>query len=418
MEIAVIGGGYVGVVTAVGLAGLGHRVRLGEREESKVEVLASGRAPFFEPGLDDLIGARIGDGTLVVDTDNTTVIRGADIVLLALPTPQSADGHADLSILHSAVDDLAPKLDDGSVLVVKSTVPVGTTTAIADRLNRPVVMNPEFLREGSAVGDFQQPDRVIVGGADDRAVALVVEMYEPLAAPTVTTSAESAELIKYASNAYLATRVSFANEMANISDSLGIDGTEVLRGMCMDHRIGPRFLAPGPGWGGSCFPKDTAALVALSEDHGYSPELIRAAMHLNARQAQRLIGRLEEAVGDLEGVPVAVWGLAFKAGTDDIRDSPALRLIDQLLRRGAHITAYDPHVAAIAGLEIDRAASAHNAVENAKVLVVATEWPEFVDVDVEALGQQSDLHTVLDTRNMLDRTAVERAGLTYLGVGR
>lgn len=446
-----IGVGYVGLTTAACLAHLGHRVVAADIDEAKVATLQSGGLPIVEAGLLELVGAEVAGGRLSFEVMRGEVVAGADFAFLCVPTPQGEDGSADLAYVTTAAGQIAAHLRAGAVVVNKSTVPVGSVALVSEALGRSdvdVVSNPEFLREGRAVHDCLHPDRVVIG-ADDRVVARrVAELYDGLEAPVVLTDPASAETVKYACNAFLATKVSFINEVANLCEAVGADVEDVVAGMGLDRRIGPDHLQPGPGWGGSCFPKDTRALVRIAEDHGYDFALVRGAIAANEAQFARVAERVGEAVGgSLVGVQVGVWGLTFKAGTDDLRDSPAVRVVGELAARGAQVVAYDPtkpdpERPPLAGLGVSVVGDAYAACAGSSALVVLTEWPELIDVDLSRVGQllaapvlagdrpervaaeEGDLPparsrpVVVDARNLLDRARVMAAGCRYEGVGR
>ena len=388
MDVAVIGAGYVGLVTATGLASLGHRVRVGEADSEKVALLNSGGVPLHETDLEDVLSAAIGAEKLTFHTDNADAVRDAEIVMIALPTPSASDGSADLSYIRDALAGMANALPAGCVVVTKSTVPVGSAEEFSGLLadvgvDVPVVSNPEFLREGSAVADFFAPDRIVIGTDNERAAEIVTEMYQDIDAPVIVTDARSAEMIKYASNAYLATRLTFANSLANVCEYVGADVVAVLDGVGADRRIGNYFLKPGPGYGGSCFPKDTLALVSIAEDAGYDFALMRGVIAANEAQIARTVGKITATTDGIDQPHVALWGLAFKAGTDDMRHSPAVSIAEGLIAVGHTVSAYDPAITKtpIDGMRI--ASSALDAVRDADVLVIATEWPEFADEDFE-----------------------------------
>ena len=421
LRTAVIGGGYVGLVQAGGLARLGHLVRVGEKDEARLRRLQAGEAPNYEPGLDRLIASGAEEGRLSFHASNEEAVAGARVVFLALPTPSNPDGSVDGSILLRAVEQTAGVLEKGAVLAVKSTAPVGTAEqlgrmpALAGRGVR-VVSNPEFLREGKAVDDFFHPDRIVAGSRSREAADAVLKVYEGLPGERIVTDPASAEMIKYAANAYLAARISFVNSIANLCEALGADAGEVLAGMGGDHRIGRHYLSPGPGYGGSCLPKDARALLAIAEQNGYDFSLLAAAVEVNERQRRRIVDKVVRALGgSAAGAAVGVWGLAFKAGTDDIRESPAVDLAGRLQALGASVRAYDPRAAA-AGIE--EAEDAVAAAAGADVLLVAAEWGEFLEVDLAEVRRVMRGGAVVDARNLLDRRAVEACGLSYEGVGR
>lgn len=395
MRITVVGGGYVGLVTGACFAELGHTVNIVEIDAEKAAAINAGRAPIHEQGLDALLEQHAGK-RLRAGTDYGPV-ADADISFVCVGTPPAADGSADLSMVAAASRSIGEALRAGKkshTVVVKSTVPPGTTAGLVvptvlERSGRDDVgfaMNPEFLREGRAVEDFLHPDRIVIGSRDDRSADMVAAVYRGLSAPVVRCNLTAAEMIKYASNALLATKISFANEVGNVCKRLGIDVYEVMEGVGMDHRVSPHFLSAGAGFGGSCFPKDVAALVSLAESLGEEPSLLRSVLDVNDRQPLRMVRLLEERIGDLSGKRVAVLGLAFKDNTDDIRESRAIPVIAELLRRGATVAAYDP--LAVAPMRrvfpgIDYAASAADALRGADACLVMTEWPEFSDLDEE-----------------------------------
>ncbi|HEX9762126.1 MAG TPA: UDP-glucose/GDP-mannose dehydrogenase family protein, partial [Acidimicrobiia bacterium] len=332
MDIAVIGAGYVGLVTGGGLAKLGHRVRLGEANLQRVEALRSGDTPIFEKGLPELLREAKSQGRISFHSSNLEAVEGAGFVFLCLPTPEGPDGRADLRYINTVVDELAGAVGEGAIFVIKSTVPPGTVAGLRKRLadngsTARIVSHPEFLREGRAVEDFLDPDRIVVGAYDPVDAQAVADLYRAVDTQVVTTDPISAEMIKYASNSYLAARLTFVNTLANLCEAVGADVMDVLTGMGLDHRIGPHFLQPGPGYGGSCFPKDTIALIAVAEDAGYDFELLRAVIAADNEQRRRLADKVRQAAGGgLQGRRVGMWGVAFKAGTDDVRESPALRV--------------------------------------------------------------------------------------------
>ena len=423
MNIAVIGAGYVGLVTGAGLAALGHRVRIGEADADKVAKLASGESPFFEPDLDRLVSDGIADELLSFHTDNGTAVDDAEVVIIALPTPATVDGSADLALIDGALKDFAPCLRRGAVVALKSTVPIGSVARFQQSLHdlgvdATVVSNPEFLREGTAVGDFFGPDRIVIGSTDQEASERLVEMYRAIQAPVLITDPASSEMIKYASNAYLATRITFANALANLAESVDADVAAVLKGMGYDRRIGFHFLNPGPGYGGSCFPKDTRALVAIADEAGYDFSLLRGVIEVNDLQLERSIEKVAAAVGSVSEATVGLWGLAYKAGTDDTRQSPAVKIGKRLAAEGATVTAYDPAVKSVDDDEIRIVDDPLEAVKGADVLVVATEWPQFSGIDLRAVRSAMAGDVIIDLRNVLDPMVVRQLGMGYTGVGR
>ena len=421
MDVAVIGAGYVGLVTGAGLANLGHRVRLGESSPEKVAMLRAGEVPIFEQGLPDLLGRAIERGNISFHTSNIEAVADAPMVFLCLPTPESEDGRADLTYIHAVVDELANVVPGDTLFVVKSTVPPGTVASLRKRLadlgsSARLVSHPEFLREGRAVDDFMKPDRIVVGAYDPADAEMVASLYRSLDPEMVITDPTSSEMIKYANNAYLAARLTFANALANVCEAVGADVVDVIRGIGLDHRIGPHFLQPGPGYGGSCFPKDTAALIAVADDAGYDFQLLRAVIEADHEQRRRVAEKVRQAAGGgLHRRKIAMWGVAFKAGTDDVRESPALRIARILQDDGAEVVAYDPEAKSD---DLTMAPDPIAAVTDADVLLVATEWPEFATVDMSEVAKVMKGHRVVDARNLLDSAAVRAAGLDYWGLGR
>ena len=421
-NIAVIGAGYVGLVTGAGLASLGHRVKLAERSEERVVALRRGEVPIYEEGLAELLAEGRDSGRLTFHLDNLEAAEESEFVFLCLPTPPGADGRADLSFVEGVLDQLSPVVADDVIFVVKSTVPPGSAAQFARRIadaggTAGIASHPEFLREGKAVSDFKSPDRLVVGAFSDAVAARVTGLYDALeGVATVTTDPTSAEMIKYASNSYLAARLTFVNTLSNLCEAVGADIMDVIDGMGRDHRIGHHFLNPGPGYGGSCFPKDTEALIGVAEDAGYDFKLLKAVIEADHLQRARVVDKVRQAAGGgLRGRRIAMWGLAFKAGTDDVRESPALRIARALRQEGAEVVVYDPEATSP---EVENASSAIEAVRNADVLVVATEWPEFAQVDMEMARKVMRGHRVVDARNLLVPSDVRTAGFDYVGLGR
>ena len=421
MEVTIIGAGYVGLVTGAGLANLGHRVRIGEANPKRVELLESGEVPIYEQGLPDLLTRARERGTISFHTSNLAAIDGSDLIFLCLPTPESSDGRADLTFVEGVIDELAREVDEDTLFVIKSTVPPGTSASLRKRLadlgsSARLVSHPEFLREGKAVEDFMEPDRIVVGAYEEADAEKVASLYRSLDTEVVMTDPTSAEMIKYANNAYLAARLTFANALANVCEAVGADVTAVINGIGLDHRIGPHFLQPGPGYGGSCFPKDTAALIAVANDAGYDFQLLKAVIEADHEQRRRVAEKVRQAAGGgLHRRRIAMWGVAFKAGTDDVRESPALRIARLLQADGAEVVAYDPEASSD---ELTMAADPLAAVADADVLLVATEWPEFQTIDMVEVAKAMKGHRVVDARNLLDPRAVRSAGLDYWGLGR
>ncbi len=382
--------------------------------------LTAGQIPFYEPGLAELVQECVLSGRLSFTTSNADAVADAEFVFLCLPTPQGADGAADLSYVQAAAASIGPSLQPDTVVVNKSTVPVGAALLVSSIIDRPdihVVSNPEFLREGTAVGDCLRPDRVVIGATDLPAAHRLAALYQTNGAPVLITDPASAETVKYAANAFLAAKLSFVNSVATLCEAFGANVTDVVRGMSLDHRIGTHFMNPGPGWGGSCLPKDTAALVHMAEEAGYDFELLRSVIDANDSHRERLVDKIELAAGgSLSGRVVAVWGLAFKAGTDDVRESPAVAVVRSLLARGATVQAFDPQ-ATVALEGLVQVPSALEAVHDADVLVLLTEWPEFAHVPLEHVGHELRGATVVDARNLLDRKAAAAVGLHVVGIG-
>ncbi|PRX48596.1 UDPglucose 6-dehydrogenase [Prauserella shujinwangii] len=419
-EVGVVGAGYVGLTSAACLAHLGHRVTCVDVDGEKVARLRRADVPIEEPGLPALVGEGLGRGVLRFSTEFAD-LAGTDAVLLCVPTPTGDDGGADLRAFDRALGALARTPRTG-VVVVKSTVPVGTTARTQRELGRPAVSNPEFLREGHAVHDFLHPDRIVVGGTDPAAAELVARLYAGLDAPVLRTAPASAELAKYASNAFLALKVSYVNVLAELCERYGADIGEVTGTMGRDDRIGGAFLAPGPGWGGSCLPKDTRALLRAADDAGVDFAVLDGAVAANAHQRERVVTKVREAVtgsphGSLRGARVGLLGLTFKAGTDDVRESPAVAVAHRLAAAGAHLTGYDPGASGpVDGVQLvdDPVLVA----KDAACIVLLTEWPQFRELDWPQLAGLAEQATVVDCRNLLDPAALAEAGFGYRGLGR
>jgi UDPglucose 6-dehydrogenase len=421
MEVAIIGAGYVGLVTAAGLASLGHTIRLGEADAHRVDLLKQGGVPIYEEGLSELLEPAVSSGQITFHTSNIQAASDAGFIFVCVPTPEAGDGRADLRFIDAVVEELATEVDQDAIFVVKSTVPPGTVASLRKKLadlgsQARIVSHPEFLREGRAVNDFLNPDRIVVGAWDSADAEAVAGLYDRIEPQVVKTDPTSAEMIKYASNAYLAARLTFVNTLANVCEAVGADILDVVDGLGRDHRIGPHFLSPGPGYGGSCFPKDTSALIAVAEDAGYDFELLRAVIRADEEQRRRVAERVRQAAGGgLRGRRVGMWGVAFKAGTDDVRESPAVRIANLLQAEGAEVVAYDPEASSSL---LEMAPDAITAATGADVLLVATEWPEFREVEIAEVARSMRGHRVVDSRNILDPKAVRAAGLDYWGLGR
>jgi len=424
--VAVIGAGYVGLPTAATLAHFGHRVVLAEREPAKLSALRAGRMPIVEAGLDELVAGVVAAGNLSFTESAVDAVAGAEFVFLCVATPQSADGSADLSYVEAAAKEIGDRLQSGAIVVNKSTVPVGSADMVERVIGRSdigVVSNPEFLREGTAVVDSLNPDRIVVGANDARAAAKVGELFSSTRAPLIVTDATTSETIKYASNAFLATKLSFVNALAGLCEEVGADARDVLLGLGYDKRIGFEFLRPGPGWGGSCLPKDTRALLHIAGEAGYDFSLLAGAIASNDEQLSRVVGKVEAACGgSADGATIAVWGLTFKAGTDDRRDSPSLQIAHRLADLGGTIQAFDPTVEVGSEApdlhDLQLRADPYEAVAGAQVLVVLTEWDEFRWLDFSRVQAAMAVPTIVDARNLLDPAAVRRMGFQYSGIGR
>lgn len=456
IRVVVVGTGYVGLTTGVALAYLGHQVIGVDKDSRKLERLQAGCSPIHEAGVQELLTAL---GNRVVFTDRLREAVGeANVILIAVGTPSKPNGEADTRYVEEAAREVAEGLKAGRTycLVIKSTVPIGTNRRVAHVVQRTIAergiemkvfiaSNPEFLREGMALHDTFYPDRIVVGADDTEAIELLRRLYRPILEqtfeppeflprpqgytlpPLITTDPTSAEMIKYAANAFLALKISFINEIAGLCEKVGADVTEVARGIGLDSRIGPRFLAAGLGWGGSCFPKDTAALIAVGKEHGYEMPIVEAARTVNFRQRERVVEKLQEALKGVRGRIVGILGLAFKPGTDDVREAPALDVVRLLLERGAHVRVHDPVAmmnarAALANIEgaseVEFMEDAYHLAEGADALVLATEWREYRELNLERLAQLMRTPVLVDGRNLFAPEEVRRAGFTYLGVGR
>ncbi|HMO80482.1 MAG TPA: UDP-glucose/GDP-mannose dehydrogenase family protein [Pyrinomonadaceae bacterium] len=432
MQIAVIGTGYVGLVTGACFAEFGVDVTCVDVNEEKIEKLNSGIIPIYEPGLDQIVEKNTNAGRLRFTTDLSDAVRQASVVFLAVGTPPKEDGSPDMAFYQQAAKDVATSLSGYTVLVTKSTVPVGTGEWLrefvehnkVDGAEFGVASNPEFLREGAAIQDFMRPDRVVIGSNDERAIEIMKELYRPLyliETPIVITSLEAAELIKYAANAFLATKITFINEIANLCDAIGCDVHDVAKGMGMDNRIGRKFLHPGPGYGGSCFPKDTRALTTVADQFGVETRIVDAVIEANDRQRDAMIPKIEGLVGDLSGKRIGVLGLSFKPETDDMRESPAIDIINKLIERGASVKAFDPvamdesrHF--ISGIEY--AEDEYDAIEDADALVIITEWNQFRALDMERVRSLLRTPRIADLRNIYEPADMRDLGFEYVGVGR
>lgn len=420
-RVAVIGTGYVGLTTGACLAELGHQVTCADIDASKVERLSRGEIPIVEDGLDRIVEHGLRSGRLSFVVGEAAAAADCEFAFLCVQTPMGADGSADLSYIEAAAANLAKVLPAESVVVNKSTVPVGSTKVVERAMGRPdvkVVSNPEFLREGSAVHDFMHPDRIVIGSEDQAAAIKVAALYLGVTAPLIVTDPASAETIKYAANAFLATKISFVNAVAAVCEAVGADVNDVVLGMGYDKRIGQEFLRPGPGWGGSCFPKDSRALVAIAENAGYDFGLLKGVIAVNAEQQERVVAKVVRAAGgSVAGKTVAAWGLTFKARTDDLRDSPSLAIVAKLAQLGATVQAYDPTVKrSLDAMTV--CDDPYAACEGASCLAVLTEWDEFRWLELDKVRSLMAVPAIVDARNLLDRSAAIRAGFTYEGIGR
>ena len=428
-----IGTGYVGLVSGTCFADFGHTVTCVDKDQAKIDALLAGRMPIWEPGLEGLVAANVKRKRLAFTTDLTEAIGEAEAVFIAVGTPsRRGDGHADLSYVFAAVEELAKALDHAVVVVTKSTVPVGTGDRIAELLKEhgapegcSVASNPEFLREGAAIADFKHPDRILVGAEDDKAREVLAEIYRPLflnKAPLLFTGRRTAELTKYAANAFLAMKISFINEMADLCEAVDADVQDLARGIGLDNRIGPKFLHPGPGYGGSCFPKDTLALLRAAEEAGVEQRIIATVVAVNDARKAAMVDRVEKALGgSLVGKRVGVLGLTFKPNTDDMRDAPSIPLIKGLVERGAEVIAFDPvgHEQAKPLLPaIGYAATPEAVADGADAVVVVTEWEEFRGLSLRDLALRMRGNALLDLRNIYGQQEAERAGLRHFGIGR
>jgi UDPglucose 6-dehydrogenase len=436
MNIAIIGTGYVGLVSGACFADFGHAVICVDADPSRVALLEAGEVPFYEPGLAELVQRNAAAGRLRFTTDTGSAVRASEVVFLAVGTPEGSDGAADLTQMASAAAAIAAHLDDYKVIVTKSTVPVGTGEWLGEQIRlmagRPVgidiVSNPEFLREGSAIGDFMRPDRVVIGTSSERAAAIMREIYRPLfliETPILVTDVPTAEMIKCASNAFLAVKISFMNEIANLCDKAGADVHGVAKGMGLDKRIGSKFLHPGPGYGGSCFPKDTRALAAIGASHGVRQQIVESAIEVNERQRQVVLDKITNALAGVRGRTIAVLGLAFKPNTSDVREAPALYICRALAEAGARLRVFDPVAAGEAAHalgdirdSIVYAADGYDAATGADAVVIMTEWNEFRSLDLPRLTELVAQPVLVDTRNVLDPAQARGLGFTYCCTGR
>ena len=432
MNITVVGTGYVGVVTAACFAEFGVSVIAVDKDESKIAVLREGQVPIYEPGLEEIVRRNMREGRLSFSTDLKAAVEKSLVILIAVGTPPGDGGAADLSFVREVALGIARYMNGYKVVVTKSTVPMGTGAMIrslidanqARKVPFSVVSNPEFLREGAAIEDFMRPNRVVIGAEDPQAIAILRDLYNPLyliETPVVITNVVSAEMIKYASNAFLATKISFINEVADLCEAVGADIHEVARGMGLDNRIGKKFLHPGPGFGGSCFPKDTRAVIKMAAEAGVPARIVQAVIEVNEGQMGRMIEKIARALGGLKGKMIGFLGLSFKPNTSDTRESPAIRIIRGVLKEGALVQAYDPAAMDEARRtlpEISYAEDAYDAARGCDALVIATEWNQFRSLDWERMKRELKSPTVVDLRNVYEPEQMKSLGIAYTGVGR
>ncbi|OAG27949.1 UDP-glucose dehydrogenase family protein [Thermodesulfatator autotrophicus] len=434
MHIAVIGTGYVGLVSGAGMADFGMNVVCVDIDEEKIAKLKAGEIPFYEPGLKELVAKNVKAGRLSFTTDLAEAVKRTLVIFICVGTPPAPDGSADLSAVKSVALSLAETIDEYKVIVTKSTVPVGTNRWIKQLIDEnkkndvkvDIISNPEFLREGCAIEDFMRPDRVVIGGESDHAIAIIKDIYRPLylaETPFVITDLETAEMIKYASNAFLATKISFINEVATLCDKVGADVITVAKAMGLDPRIGPRFLNPGPGFGGSCFPKDVRALAYLGKQNDHPMHILEAVLTVNERQREVTVEKVKQMCGDISGKTIAVLGLAFKPNTSDVRESPALDIIEKLVAEGAKVQAYDPIAEeefrkAKPNLPVEYASDPYEAAEGAHCLLILTEWNEFRYLDLEKIKGLMAEPAIVDARNIYEPARMQKLGFRYTGMGR
>jgi UDPglucose 6-dehydrogenase len=431
-QIAVIGTGYVGLVSGVGLADFGNHVTCCDILKEKIDLLNSGKIPIYETGLQEYFDKNVKAGRLLFTSNIDKTIQENEVIFIGVGTPPKENGEADLSQVEAVVRAIGKNLTGYKVIVTKSTVPIGTNQWIKELISKEsgkecfdVVSNPEFLREGKAMQDFFHPDRIVIGYESERAKDIMNDIYRSLfliETPFIFCSLATAELIKYASNAFLATKIMFINQIANLCEAVGADVHQVAKAMGKDGRIGPKFLHPGPGYGGSCFPKDTKALVEIGKKHQVEMSLVQAVIVANEDQKARMVQKLEKTLGDLENKTIAILGLAFKTETDDIRDSPALVIIDRLLKKKAIIKVHDPqameNAKKVFGTSIEYSTNEYNAVKMADALIILTEWNEYRSLDLDLVKQLMRGNVILDTRNLLEPSKVKGLGFKYEGVGR
>lgn len=432
MNISVIGAGYVGLVTGACFAEFGINVTCVDMDKNKIDLLSKGIAPFYEPGLEELMRKNMSEGRLKFSNNTAEAIKNSEVIFIAVGTPSLKDGSADLSYVDSVARTVGENLNGYKVVVTKSTVPVGTGERIQKIIHDmggtdqfDIVSNPEFLREGSAIGDFMRPDRVVIGAASDRAVSVMKDLYHPLyliETPFIITDIETAEMIKYASNVFLATKISYINEIANLCEKVGANVQVVAKSMGLDGRIGPKFLHPGPGYGGSCFPKDARALVQIAESHGYDFKIVREVIEVNSYQRHRMVEKIDHALRGIEGKTIGILGISFKPNTNDIRESPAVYIIQELTNRGAAVKVFDPVAMAdareVLGQSVTYCNDAYDAASGTDALVLITEWNQFRNLGLERLKGLMKHPVFIDLRNVYDPERMRKNGFDYYSVGR
>jgi len=433
MNISVIGAGYVGLVTGACFAEFGINVTCVDMDEARIESLTKGTPPFYEPGLEELMRKNMTEGRLHFTSDTAKAVRDAEVIFIAVGTPSRADGSADLSFVDAVARTIAGNLNNYKVIVTKSTVPVGTGERIRKIIQESgnangqfdIVSNPEFLREGSAIEDFMRPNRVVLGANSERAVSVMKELYRPLyliEAPFIITDIETAEMIKYASNVFLATKISYINEIANLCEKVGANVQVVAKAMGLDGRIGAKFLHPGPGYGGSCFPKDVRALLQIAESHGYDLKIARGVIEVNTSQREWMIVKIEHALRGISGKTIGILGLSFKPNTNDIRESPAIDIIQGLIAKGAKIRVFDPaamqDAKAVLGESVTYCRDAYDAAEGADAVVLITEWNQFRNLELERLKGLLKHPVFIDLRNVYEAERMRKNGFDYYSVGR
>ena len=433
MNISVIGAGYVGLVTGACFAEFGINVTCVDMDEARIESLTQGTPPFYEPGLEELMRKNMTEGRLHFTSDTAKAVRDAEVIFIAVGTPSRADGSADLSFVDAVARTIAGNLNNYKVIVTKSTVPVGTGERIRKIIQESgnangqfdIVSNPEFLREGSAIEDFMRPNRVVLGANSERAVSVMKELYRPLyliEAPFIITDIETAEMIKYASNVFLATKISYINEIANLCEKVGANVQVVAKAMGLDGRIGAKFLHPGPGYGGSCFPKDVRALLQIAESHGYDLKIARGVIEVNTSQREWMIVKIEHALRGISGKTIGILGLSFKPNTNDIRESPAIDIIQGLIAKGAKIRVFDPaamqDAKAVLGESVTYCRDAYDAAEGADAVVLITEWNQFRNLELERLKGLLKHPVFIDLRNVYEAERMRKNGFDYYSVGR